>query len=238
MESTIAFDEKVKGFTSFFSFIPDTMIGMNNRFFSFKNGDLYEHHIGDINTFYEEKFPSIVTVIFNEMPGEDKIFKTIFLEGTKAWDMILETDLNESSINKEEFDKRESRWFAYTRGNEDENDLSGLNIHGIGVSRSFDNNTISFSRVNDLVCVGDELFEIQNNLQVKIGVIKNVFGETIELKTIENPIHIGSFCFAKGNSRVASGSLRGYYMKAELKNNSNERIELFAANTKVVKSHV
>ena len=44
-EETLTFDDGVKGWTSFYSYIPDFMIGMNNYFYSFKNGNLYRHNV-------------------------------------------------------------------------------------------------------------------------------------------------------------------------------------------------
>ena len=41
---TVTYSQKAKGFPSFYSFVPENMIGMNNRFFSFKNGELYLHN--------------------------------------------------------------------------------------------------------------------------------------------------------------------------------------------------
>ena len=51
---TVTFDEKVKGWTSFHSFYPEWMIGMNNNLFTFQNGNLYIHHSDEVNrnTYY------------------------------------------------------------------------------------------------------------------------------------------------------------------------------------------
>ena len=80
---TTTFDERVKGWTSFHSFSPDFMIGMNNQFFTFKNGDLYIHHEDEENhnTFYGEKYPSKVSVMFNDNPSDIKVVKSLTIEG-------------------------------------------------------------------------------------------------------------------------------------------------------------
>lgn len=51
---TLAFDEKVKGWVSFYTYIPDNAVSIRNSFYSVKNNKLYKHYSGNINTFYDE----------------------------------------------------------------------------------------------------------------------------------------------------------------------------------------
>ena len=48
---TIAFDEKVKGWVSFYTYIPDNAISLKNSFYSVKNNKLYKHYSGSIILF-------------------------------------------------------------------------------------------------------------------------------------------------------------------------------------------
>ena len=41
---TITYSEAVKGFPSFYSYIPDYIMGMNNYLYTFKGGNLYRHN--------------------------------------------------------------------------------------------------------------------------------------------------------------------------------------------------
>lgn len=240
IEHTITFDDspEVKGWTSFWKFTPEMMVGMNNRFFSFKNGELYEHHIGARNEFYGVTSPTKVVVVFNDVPGDDKIFKTMFLESNQAWDVAIETNYTNSTIKSSEFNKRESRWFAFTRRNEDDTDLTATSVCGIGNVLSVTGaDKFNFSNVEASVSIGDKLYRINANEKELIGVItdKNQTSVTVNAPATLN---VGDFCFAAKNPRVESSSVRGYYMKAELTNNEAEPVEIFAANTKAVKSHV
>lgn len=241
INNTLEFDDspEVKGWTSFFTYTPDMMVGMNNKFFSFRNGDLYEHHLGDRNTFYGVTSPTRVSVIFNEHAGDDKIFKTIFLESNLPWDITLETNYTNSTIKAEEFKPKESRWFAFTRRSEDSEDLTGISVTGIGNLRSFDGNVASFSQIDTAINIGDALYQINNNEAELLGRIsaKTPYSITLDLVSSVVPV-IGSFCFSKKNPRIESSSLRGYYMKAELSNDHTEHVELFAINSKAVKSYV
>lgn len=52
---TVSFDERVDGWTSFKSFLPESGLSINNIYYTFKNGDLYSHDNLVRNTFYETK---------------------------------------------------------------------------------------------------------------------------------------------------------------------------------------
>ena len=49
---TASFDERVNGWTSFKSFIPESGLSLNNKYYTFKNGDLYLHNNSLRNCFY------------------------------------------------------------------------------------------------------------------------------------------------------------------------------------------
>jgi len=53
---TLAYDEYVKGWTSFFSYKPDQMFSLGNQFYSLKEGELYQHYAQDgiRNVFYPD----------------------------------------------------------------------------------------------------------------------------------------------------------------------------------------
>lgn len=107
---TEAYYEGVRGWPSQYSFIPDGMISLNNRFFTFRNGSIWEHNISpdDVNgparcTFYNDTFttdqssPSnskaaFVEFLMNEAPETVKNFKTIAYEGEGQWSAVIATD--------------------------------------------------------------------------------------------------------------------------------------------------
>ena len=41
---TLSYSDKSEGWPSFYSFIPDFMIGMNSYFYTFSGGNLYRHN--------------------------------------------------------------------------------------------------------------------------------------------------------------------------------------------------
>ena len=98
---TLGFDEKVRGWTSFFDFVPAQMFSVDNRFYTFNlTGDLYQHYSENVNRaqFYEVKHDSTVTTIFNAQPSMSKSFQTINYEGDANWELeTFQTFLNDTS---------------------------------------------------------------------------------------------------------------------------------------------
>jgi hypothetical protein len=94
-KSTISFNESVRGWTSFKSFIPEQGVSLSSNYFTMKNGGLYQHHnkqrnliTGDLlvgkNTFYGTHEPSTITTILNESPSSIKSFTTLNYEGSQS----------------------------------------------------------------------------------------------------------------------------------------------------------
>ena len=81
---TLSFDERVDGWTSFKSFIPENGFSLNNIYYTYKNGDLYSHDNTVRNTFYDVVSPSSVKFIFNDFPQSVKSFKTLNYEGSDS----------------------------------------------------------------------------------------------------------------------------------------------------------
>ena len=86
---TLSFDESVQGWTSFYSYIPNAMTSLQNRFFSLSNDKgLYLHHVGTPGTFYDNAaVASSVQFIFNDNVSTIKNFRTVSYEGTNNWEL-------------------------------------------------------------------------------------------------------------------------------------------------------
>ena len=126
MSSTISFNEDVKGWSSFKSFIPEQGISVANDYYTSKNGILYKHHDEDVdrNNFYDEDeaTPSSITVLLNDEPGIIKSYKTLNYTGSKSWYAeYIESEKQNGFIN--EFVKKEGKWFNFIKGNEIEKNL-------------------------------------------------------------------------------------------------------------------
>ena len=116
---TLTYDNGVKGFPSFYSYYADWMIGMNNYFYSFKGGNIYRHNTNPIrNRYYGVNYDSVMQSVFNDMPLENKLFKTINLEGDDSWGTILTSNLQDDGfIESDWYSKKEGSYFAFIRNN-------------------------------------------------------------------------------------------------------------------------
>lgn len=240
----IVYDESVKGFTSFFTFIPESMVSLNNNFYSIKEGQIYIHNSENVNhnEFYGVQSPSKVSIIVNENPSDVKELHAISLEGSDSWNALITAYVStvgddiQSSIKDVEFFKKEGMWYAYTRRNEDETHLDSKSTYGIGevVGVGVDNivvkGTSSSLTNNDKILKGD--------LSIVGDVISNssIDGFTTITLTSLGTITVGDFVFGMKNARVEGGNLRGYSMRVDLDITKDNKIELFAVNSEVVKS--
>lgn len=103
---TVAFDEGVNGWTSFYSFIPQGFSGsLDGKFYTFYNTNIYEHYSNDLhNNFYGMSGTSSVDFIFNEQPSASKNFNAINYEGSDSWNITnIETD-TDSAVGIAAFD--------------------------------------------------------------------------------------------------------------------------------------
>ena len=99
---TITWDERTKGWTSFFTYKPDTMFSVRSQFYSTRLvgvvSGLYTHYTNqDRNNFYGTKSASSVQFVFNPAPSQVKTFKTINYEGSNGWQV---TDLKSDSTGQ------------------------------------------------------------------------------------------------------------------------------------------
>ena len=84
-QTTVSFKESVGGWTSRKSFIQESGLSLNNRYFTFKQGRIWEHGLlNKANNFYGVQYDSSFNVVFNEMPQSVKGFSTLNYTGTQS----------------------------------------------------------------------------------------------------------------------------------------------------------
>ena len=240
MAETLTFSEQNKGWTGESPFKPGGMTLLNNRFYTFKNGQLYLHNDADNPVrcnFYREQFYPRVKTVFNDNPETDKIFKNLVTEGDSKWKVLVETNFVQSSIRTNEFVTKESREFAYLRQAESETSLRGGAAQGIGNIKTIDNLTITVSKTPDNLNNGDALFQVNGSGdQELIGVITDHTSSSITVASAAVVPEENAYCFIKKVSRIEGAEIRGYYMEVTLELESTGPAELFAISTNAVKS--
>ena len=273
---TLTYDEGVQGFPSFYSYYPDWMIGMNNYFYTFKGGNLYRHNVNESrNTFYTDWWiqftsdpnttldfsPSKMESVLNTSPLENKLFKTLNLEGDDAWAATLETDIQDSGfVEVDWFEKKEQSWFAFVRNEGLGSSPAALpefslrSLNGIGNSATVvigaGTATINFAttiQIGNILSVGDYFYFLSgtnepvyagNVTAINVDLrnsINNVVIDTSPVGTTPIPTNVEKFLFIK-NSVAESHGVLGHYAVFNLTYSENTKVELFAVESEVMKS--
>jgi len=130
--NTLSFDEDSMGWTSLFSYIPNNGLSLRNNFYTVKGGALWKHYDNSVPkaSFYNDKYVSNVTLVFNPEVSTSKSFLTINYEGTPNWKLssfYTETDNTapvlqyyfpstlvglQNQLFENKFKKKENKYFA------------------------------------------------------------------------------------------------------------------------------
>ena len=88
--ATLGYSLKGQYWTSRYSFIPESGLTLNNKFYTFKNGKIYLHNsdISGRNNFYGVQYNSEVEVIFNDNPTYISDYLSMNYEGSQDWEVV------------------------------------------------------------------------------------------------------------------------------------------------------
>jgi hypothetical protein len=258
---TISYDPGVGGFPSFYSYQPDWMIGMNNYFYTFNGGDLYRHNTNETrNEYYGVTYPSVMQSVFNEQPLDNKLFKTINLEGDDSWGAILTSDQqNTGFIENDWFEKKEGAFYAFVRNSgqtstnpANPNQYALRSLNGIGSSSDItvvgNVTTVDFSTsiyLGNIISIGDMFYfgSPSPTLLGRVTAINQDLPAGINNIVLDNSI-IGAqpapttqeYMLYIKNSVAESHGILGHYSVFTLTNNNTSKIELFSVESEVMKS--
>jgi len=98
--ATLAFDESVLGWPTFYSYNPTFIWSINGNFYSIPDynatstattpgGNIYKHYAevtgANRNNYYGNSYSSSITFVLNPQPSIQKVFKTLNYEGSNGW---------------------------------------------------------------------------------------------------------------------------------------------------------
>ena len=123
---TLGYSPRSKGWTSRYSFIPESGITLYNKYYTFKNGNAYLHNseTGLRNNFYGTQYNSEVQVIFNDGPGFVKDWLSLNYEGSVGWtaeEIIADQDsgiISDVRILDNIWFEKEGRYYGAIAGTE------------------------------------------------------------------------------------------------------------------------
>ena len=249
-EETLSYSEGSKGWPSFYSYIPEYMMGMNSYFYSFDGGNLYRHNTNPLrNNYYEQQYSSSITGVFNFRPQQIKVFKTMSLESNAAWECKeLITDLNTGSMLDTYFEQKEGEWFSYIRNKSTTLDFKLRSANGLANLLSSaaavpaSTITLTFAEdVGSIINYGDQVYLQSGASNILIGTLTSKKAKSIEVlyTGIFPVLNPGDFIFYYKNPVAESNGARGYFLQftLELPLTTITPVELFSAGSSIMQSY-
>jgi len=246
-EITLSYSPAVKGWPSFYSFIPEYTQGMNNYLYTFNNGQLYRHNTNALrNNFYGVQYNTTIKSVFNKGPLENKLFKTLILESDAPWSATLATDLPQvGSIADTYFEKKEGNYFAFIRFLETDINLLMRYANGIANVTTVDattpaTTTLTFAssvNIGSIISIGDMVY--YGSTPSLGGVVTALNGQVVTINTTiagASAPSNGDFILYVKNTVAESHGVMGHYCEYELTNTSTSKVELFSVGSESMKS--
>ena len=238
---SISYKERVDGWNTRMSYDPEAGVSLNNEYYTFKNGELYEHSNATRSNFYGTQYNTTVTPIFNDAPTSVKNFKTLSYEGDEGWTASIVTNKQSGTVST--WKEREGIFFNYIMG--DATTLSNIDakefsVQGLGnvLSHVAASTTIVINgEINVSLQTGDIIYSTDPTILRTIGTVLSVDRVTnsiVLVATVPGTAPVpGDFMLFAKDSQVNTSGLIGYYGETVLTTSSPDKKELFAINSEV-----
>jgi len=239
---SISFKERVDGWPTRLSFDPEFAVSLNNEYYTFKNGEIWEHSNQTRNNFYGAQESSQVTVVFNDAPSSIKNFKTLSYEGTERWTAAIATDKQNGTVSAwrdnegiyHNFIKGENLSLAVVNGQLNSKDFSVQGIGEITAHTPGVPYTIEVGgNVNTSLSVNDTLYIKRGTAVLAAGPVTNTVSNRVEFTDSGVAPITGEYAFFLKSNAINTSGLLGYYANVTFTNTDTDFAELFAINSEV-----
>ena len=244
----IAFDTQGQKWVTRYSYVPEGMERLKNRFFSFKDGSIYIHDKGTNNTFYGSASPSLIKIISNFNPSLVKTFDAISIEGNDTWSATFSnTDQNSSLATSDYAEKERSYYADIPRDTATSITANTTNITALGTNATGSTNTITFpNRINRQpvpLGLSARVYKVDSagnasDAASAAAYASSVTSTTLTLQdatggAINADIASGDTIIIQTTPKFDGDQLRDHYLVVEMQNdNYSEDVELYAVNLK------
>ena len=244
--STVSFSESTNGWVSRKSFIPEAGFSLENKYFTFKNGHIFEHHVNTSHgNFYGSSSIPYVEFLLNEAPANMKNFRTLNYEGDSGWTCAsVTTDQQDGDISA--FIQKENKYFNYIKGiaeTETTLDPKALNVQGIGTWNSRNAALASVTLTVNAgipaeLQIGDKLYEYLGHGGYNlIGVITGKSATTVTASTDGTGESSGSsdakYLLYVKDARWQTSGLLGYFAKVKMQNIQTTSKEIYSVGSEI-----
>jgi len=256
---TIVWSERNERWSSFASYIPEMYGKMNQKFFSFLNGEMYLHdaNTSSYNTFYGTTYNTVLKFPFNGMPNKVKTYHSITVDGTFAddstdagvesgtktgYDTVLDTNLSSTSIDKTAYDRKEGMLYAnipFATGNVD-GEPGGSEYYGIGnATTSLASATVTLAdSPNPGVNVGDKIYYNNAGVNTLIGTIDSIGASSYTLTANAAVAITDTFAYVIKDGEAEGDRMKGTFMNTQLTKKTKKLIEIYSVNSNISKSEL
>ena len=250
--SNTSFKESVDGWNTTLSYVPEAGVSLNNEYYTFKNGELYEHSNQTRSNFYGTQFNSTVTPIFNDAPTSIKNFKTLSYEGDEGWTADVTTNMQDGEVTS--WKKKESLYFNFIKGkattvtNIDTEEFStqglgnagAIAINGNEVTIEIAGGINSSLQANTLTPPAGEtaspdiIYYLDGTTIVKLGSCIAINENSIVVDALQTGgVGLGDFILFGKDTEVNTSGLLGYQATVKMTTTSSAKKELFAVNSEI-----
>jgi len=157
----VSFSETVNGWPTRLSYQPEfSGVSLDNQFFTFKNGYMWIHDNTIKNLFYNVVGAnSSVNIVFNDLPSNPKMFKTLSYDGALGWDAAVTMQPSSQTGSVTDWVEKEGIYYNYIKGTS--SSAKDFNTQGIGQTNAdINSGPITFvNPVNVNVQVGDAIYK-------------------------------------------------------------------------------
>jgi len=244
----IAFDTQGQKWVTRYSYVPEGMERLKNRFFSFKDGSIYIHDKGTNNTFYGSASPSLIKIISNFNPSLVKTYDAISVEGNDTWSATFSnTDQNSSLATGDYAEKERSYYADIPRDTATSITANTTNITALGTNATGSTNTITFpNRINrQPIPLGTSarVYKVDSSGNASDAASAAAYASSVTSTTltlqdatggaINADIASGDTIIIQTTPKFDGDQLRDHYLVVEMQNdNYSEDVELYAVNLK------
>ena len=256
-EFTIAYGTSDKAWTTRYSFVPESIVSLNNDLYTFKSGKIYKHsESANRNTYYGGSVAeSIVETIANGAPSAIKSFESLSIEGNAAWTAVVSTTDQTATLAGTVFVDsdttpnnvwREKEGFYYaaihgdtsSHGSTISSVTSTSEIFPLGTVASNVSGAASVTFDNAISSIPFPLgstaavYKLDGSNLVSLSVYPVSIDSDNSITLSGNvTVSDGDLLIVVGNSAIEGDQIRDYFAKIKLTKSSADPIELYAVNT-------
>lgn len=239
-EKCIGFNVNNKGFTSYYTYQSDFLLGGYGKHYTCHNGKIYLNEATENYNDFAGQGTQTARLKFavNTEFATDKVFKAIMLQSNTAWNVDMSTNLTKTQFTESAFTQKES--FFYSEIYRDI--ATPQNLKGVGIISSVDGGKITFqNEIPSNINVGDTLLTEEMETIGEVTTInQHLFEINYQSTTNQQTPSINQFIVAQppmqNRYRPDGAPMRGKWMEVTLSKKDHQLFYISSAHAEVISS--